>query len=112
MKKKLLSIIMSLVMFFTIIPNSIVFANEESKDHPNAVDLINQDGLEGSISLSPNNNLFYLLSRSFMFNKRHFLFDHKVLRILLICFLPAGRHFLEPESEQLRIDLPSEMDSS
>ena len=51
MKKKLLSIIMSLVMFFTIIPNSIVFANEESKDHPNAVDLINQDGLEGSISL-------------------------------------------------------------
>ena len=62
--------------------------------------------------LSPNNNLFYLLSRSFMFNKRHFLFDHKVLRILLICFLPAGRHFLEPESEQLRIDLPSEMDSS
>ncbi len=51
MKKKLLSIIMSLVMIFTIIPNSIVFANEESKDHPNAVDLINQDGLEGSISL-------------------------------------------------------------
>ena len=36
----------------------------------------------------------------------------KMLRILLICFLPAGRHFLEPESEQLRIDLPSEMDSS
>lgn len=51
MKKKLLSIIMSLVMIFTIIPNSIVFANEESKDHPNSVDLINQDGLDGSITL-------------------------------------------------------------
>ena len=67
---------------------------------------------KGKKGCYPNNNLFYLLSRSFMFNKRHFLFDHKVLRILLICFLPAGRHFLEPESEQLRIDLPSEMDSS
>ena len=51
MKKKLISIIMSLAMIFTIIPNSIVFANETPKDHPNSIDLINQDGLEGSIDL-------------------------------------------------------------
>ena len=51
MKKKLLSIIMSLAMIFTIIPNTTVFAEEKVKDHPNSVDLINQDGLEGSITL-------------------------------------------------------------
>ena len=45
-------------------------------------------------------------------NKRLFLFHHINYQILLIYFLPAVKHFLELESELLRIDLLSGMDSS
>ena len=55
---------------------------------------------------------FYLLSKNFMLNKRLFLFHHINYQILLIYFLPAVKHFLELESELLRIDLLSGMDSS